>query len=101
MMHSVRGFPLAQHVGALALALAPKHRYALTLQRAVHRGTMLMLLMMLLLLLPMLLLPMLLLLRLLMLNSISLPPSPHPPDGPCIHLGKGSTRAARDRLGTI
>ena len=29
--------PLAQHVGALALA--PKHRYALTLQRTVHRGS--------------------------------------------------------------
>ena len=53
--------PLAQHVGALALALAPKHRYALTLQRAVHTGLMLLLLLMTLMLL-------LLLLLLLMLN---------------------------------
>ena len=46
MMHSVRVSP-AQHVGALALA--PKHRYALTLQRAVHPGLMLLLLLLLLL----------------------------------------------------
>ena len=39
--------PLAQHVGALALTLAPKHRYALTLQRAVHRGLLLLLLLLL------------------------------------------------------
>ena len=30
--------PLAQHVGALALALALKHRYTLTLLHTVHRG---------------------------------------------------------------